>query len=275
MKRLRPTSGTRTSADDSRSHRRESQPKKTRRGNQASLVALVAVFAAAVLVLVVSLSLLGGEAEPAQDSVDAGSPSAAAPEAPAAAEPSTTSATTIATTTTLPQLGAGTTRYTFPIRPPEAGSFSPGGHAYPATDIFATCGTEVVSPVDGVVQELSRTDTWDPNINDGATRGGLSVSIVGDDGVRYYGSHFAELEPDLNPGDRVAAGMPIGTVGRTGSARNTPCHLHFGISPQTQAGDWEIRRGALWPEEYLTAWNNGEQLSPVDAVAALDGQPES
>lgn len=40
-------------------------------------------------------------------------------------------------------------------------SWQPGGHAYPAVDIFAAAGTPVVSPVDGVVEGLSRDDTWD------------------------------------------------------------------------------------------------------------------
>src|SRR5215216_4327505 len=50
-------------------------------------------------------------------------------------------------------------------------------HGYPATDILADCGLPVVSPVDGVVLELSRVDLWDPEVNDGATRGGKFVSI--------------------------------------------------------------------------------------------------
>ena len=44
---------------------------------------------------------------------------------------------------------------------------------------------------------MSTKDVWDPKVNDGATRGGLSVTIFGDDGVRYYGSHLSAIDPAL------------------------------------------------------------------------------
>jgi murein DD-endopeptidase MepM/ murein hydrolase activator NlpD len=163
--------------------------------------------------------------------------------------------------------------YAFPIRPASAASYPRAHHDYPATDIFAPCGTAVVSPTAGVVQEVSRRDEWDPAVNAGATRGGLSVSLVGTDGVRYYGSHFERIEPGIAPGTRVAARQPLGTVGRTGSARHTPCHLHFGISPPCGVGDWEVRRGVVWPWSYLDAWRAGTPRSPraaVDAWAAAN-----
>jgi peptidoglycan LD-endopeptidase LytH len=158
--------------------------------------------------------------------------------------------------------------YVFPIRPASAASYGRAHHDYPATDIFAACGTAVVAPTVGRIDEVSRTDTWDPAVNDGATRGGLSVSLVGDDGVRYYGSHLASIHPEIQPGVRVQAGQPLGTVGRTGSARSTPCHLHFGISPPCGHGDWQVRRGVVAPWPYLDAWQTGEHLSAVDAVRA-------
>jgi peptidoglycan LD-endopeptidase LytH len=158
--------------------------------------------------------------------------------------------------------------YAFPVQPPSAASYGRTHHDYPATDIFAACGTPVVSPTVGRVDEVSTVDRWDPNVNDGATRGGLSVSIVGDDGVRYYGSHFAAIADDIRPGARVEAGQRLGTVGRTGSARPTPCHLHFGLSPPCGRGDWEVRRGVLYPWPYLDAWKAGEHHSPAAAIAA-------
>lgn len=156
--------------------------------------------------------------------------------------------------------------YTFPIEPASAASYGRAHHDYPATDIFAACGTRVVSPTVGVVDEVSLTDTWDPKVNDGATRGGLSVSIVGDDGVRYYGSHFAKILPGIRAGARVEAGQALGTVGRTGSARPTPCHLHFGISPPCGRGDWQVRRGVIHPWPYLDAWKAGDHRSPAAQV---------
>ena len=148
-------------------------------------------------------------------------------------------------------------------------SFGRTHHDYPATDIFARCGDSFVAPTSGVVLEVSRTDTWNPARDDGATRGGLSVSIRGDDGVRYYGSHLRAIASGVRSGTRVAAGQRLGVVGRTGNARSTPCHLHFGISPPCQvAGDWWTRRGEVSPWPYLTSWRRGGRRSPVAEVAA-------
>jgi 5-hydroxyisourate hydrolase-like protein (transthyretin family) len=158
--------------------------------------------------------------------------------------------------------------YAFPITPPGEASYSRAHHDYPATDIFAACGTTVVSPTAGRVQELSRRDTWDPKIDDGATRGGLYVSIVGTDGVRHYLSHFKTIEAGIAPGTLLAARQRLGTVGRTGSARGTPCHVHYGISPPCGSGDWQVRRGVIWPWRYLDAWKAGNDRSPRKEVLA-------
>jgi murein DD-endopeptidase MepM/ murein hydrolase activator NlpD len=163
---------------------------------------------------------------------------------------------------------ASTPTYVFPVRPASAASYSRYHHDYPATDIFGACGTTLVAPTSGVVHEVSRKDLWDPAVNDGATRGGLSVSLIGDDGVRYYGSHYATVAKGIEPRVRVTAGQVLGTIGRTGSARSTPCHLHLGISPPCGAGDWEVRRGVVEPWPYLDAWKVGRQRSPAAEVAA-------
>ncbi len=141
-------------------------------------------------------------------------------------------------------------------------------HDYPAADIKARLGCAFVAPIGGVVQDVSREDRWSGKTNLGQDRGGLSVSIIGDDGVRYYGSHLSKVEAGIESGVRVEAGQKLGEIGRSGSARGIPRpHLHFGISYQTEPGDWEIRRGAIKPWKYLEAWKKGESLSPVKAVA--------
>ncbi|MFM7889801.1 MAG: M23 family metallopeptidase [Actinomycetota bacterium] len=141
-------------------------------------------------------------------------------------------------------------------------------HDYPAADIKARLGCAFVAPIGGVVQDVSRKDRWSGKTNLGQDRGGLSVSIIGDDGVRYYGSHLSKVEVGIEPGVRVETGQKLGEIGRSGSARGIPRpHLHFGISYQTQPGDWEIRRGAIKPWKYLEAWKKGESLSPVKEVA--------
>jgi murein DD-endopeptidase MepM/ murein hydrolase activator NlpD len=161
---------------------------------------------------------------------------------------------------------SGEFKYAFPLTGCKT-TFPWYHHDYPAADIKARMGCAFVAPIGGVVQDVSRKDLWSGKTNLGKDRGGLSVSIIGDDGVRYYGSHLSKVEEGIEPGVRVEMGQKLGEVGRTGSARGIPRpHLHFGISYQTQPGDWEIRRGAIKPWKYLESWKKGENLSPVAEV---------
>ncbi len=154
-------------------------------------------------------------------------------------------------------------RYVFPVEPPSAASYSAYHHDYPATDIFAPKGTTFVAPTDGVVDWVSRIDRWDPRIDDPSTRGGLSVAIIGDDGVRYYGSHLFDVMPWVEPGVRVAVGTLLGHVDSSGDARGVAPHLHFGISHPTSPSDWRVRRGELSPYTYLNAWRAGKAVTPA------------
>jgi murein DD-endopeptidase MepM/ murein hydrolase activator NlpD len=156
-------------------------------------------------------------------------------------------------------------RRLFPIRAC-AVTYAHSHHDYPATDILAPRGCKVVSPVKGRVDEVNTVDRWNGRTNRGADRGGLSFSIVGDDGVRYYGSHLGSLT--VKPGQRVVPGNVVGTVGGSGDARGTATHLHFGISWPTRAGIWWVRRGEVYPWSYLDAWRAGSNKSPAAAVAA-------
>jgi murein DD-endopeptidase MepM/ murein hydrolase activator NlpD len=151
-------------------------------------------------------------------------------------------------------------------------SYGHSHHDYPATDIFAARGCPVVAATSGRIAEVSYHDTWSSHTNDGATRGGLSISIVGDDGVRYYGSHLQSIEAGIAPGVHVHAGQLIGHVGNSGDARGGPTHLHFGLSWPTRSGVWWVRRGMVYPWPYLDSWRAGGQRSPVAAVAALHAQ---
>jgi len=158
-----------------------------------------------------------------------------------------------------------TPAYVFPIVGCSA-SASGTHHDYPAADIFVRVGCRFVSPVDGRVDEVSRVDRWDPRTNVGSERGGLAVSVVGRDGVRYYGSHLSAIGTGIRPGVQVRAGQVLGLTGRTGSARFTPAHLHFGISWPTPAGRWWIRRGTVPPQAFLAGVRVGRPVSPVAAV---------
>jgi murein DD-endopeptidase MepM/ murein hydrolase activator NlpD len=159
-------------------------------------------------------------------------------------------------------------RYRFPVAGCKT-SYGRYHHDYPATDIFAAKGCAFVSPVAGRIDEVSYVDRWRSSVNAGSTRGGLSVAIVGDDGVRYYGSHLSSLAAGIRPGKRVSAGQLLGRVGDTGSARGIRTHLHFGISWPTGPGVWWVRRGMVGPAASLDSWRSGGQRSPVAEVRQL------
>ena len=164
--------------------------------------------------------------------------------------------------------------YTFPI----AGCSVKYGkyhHDYPATDIDAKKGCAFVAPITGVIDEVALVDKWSGKTNKGADRGGLSISIIGDDGNRYYGSHLSKIEVNIVPGYKVATGEKLGEIGSSGSAKGTKPHLHFGISYPTDKGVWWIRRGVglekgkTSPWKYLQAWQVGKDLKPKVVIPAV------
>lgn len=209
------------------------------------------------LILVIGLAggCSAGTAAPAVTTPQATVPTTAPPTAPPAptAPPSTTS-----TTTTVPRPLV----YVFPFVGKKV-SYGHRHHDYPATDVFG-CGAGVVAPIGGTITQTRTFDPWNPKVNDPATRGGKYVSMLGDDGVRYYFAHLAEV--DVQVGDVVDGGAQLGIMGQTGDARNSACHTHVGISWPCTGREWAVRRGEVWPWKYLDAWRTGEQLSPVAEV---------
>lgn len=166
------------------------------------------------------------------------------------------------------------TTYVLPVADTAAASWIDTHSTYPATDIFVGCGATLVAPVSGTVLEVRRVNSYDPAVDNPATRGGRSVAIHGYDGVRYYLAHFETIVDGLELGDAVTAGEVVGTMGRTGRA--SACHVHFGISPPCPGKEWEVRRGVVWPYPYLAAWRKGEQLSPVAEVEGwVEAHPEA
>ena len=164
--------------------------------------------------------------------------------------------------------------YTFPIAGCSV-TYSKYHHDYPASDIFAKKGCAFVAPIAGVIDEVNTVDKWSGKTNKGADRGGLSISIIGEDGLRYYGSHLAKIETNIVPGFKVATGEKLGEIGSTGSARGTKAHLHFGISYPTEKGVWWVRRGVglekgkTSPWKYLQAWQVGKDLKPKVVIPAV------
>ena len=160
-------------------------------------------------------------------------------------------------------IGPGNWTYFFPVQPPAVAHYPLGHHDYPAADIFAPRDSLFVAATSGRIQELSREDAWNPKADDPALRGGRFVSLIGDDGVRYYGSHLNVVVAGLTPGQHVDAGQILGYVGTSGNARGGQTHLHFGLSHPTFAGDWAVRRGELAPYVYLQARQRGGNLTPA------------
>ncbi|GIF04243.1 hypothetical protein Asi03nite_17810 [Actinoplanes siamensis] len=154
-------------------------------------------------------------------------------------------------------------KYVFPVV--GNNSYARTHHDYPASDLITNCGNTIRAVTDGTILAVTRVDRWKASVNAGETRGGLSVSLLGDDGVRYYGSHMSTIDPTVQVGARVTAGQTIGKIGKTGDA--SACHLHFGISPPcARTGDWWNQRGTVYPWPYLDAWKAGKNKSPVAAV---------
>lgn len=155
--------------------------------------------------------------------------------------------------------------FAFPVKS-SATRYARTHHHYPAADMFAPCGTAVVAPTDAVVEEVETRDRWRRATDDPALRSGLLVSLVDVRGVRYYGSHLSKVQ--VSVGQRVSRGQRVGSVGDTGNAKGTGCHLHFGLSPACLTG-WQNRRGKLAPQPYLDSWRKGARNDPAPAIARM------
>lgn len=133
---------------------------------------------------------------------------------------------------------------------------------YPATDVLG-CYAHVLAPTSGVVFDVEAKDKWDEKLDLPGTRGGLTVTIHGDDRVRYFFSHLGRVK--VKRGDRVEPGQWIGVMGSSGNARITRCHTHFGISRICPQSEYKVLQGEIWPWRFLDAWRNGINKSPTSA----------
>jgi peptidoglycan LD-endopeptidase LytH len=166
----------------------------------------------------------------------------------------------ISTSTEVPSDTPNLYPHVFPIQPAGSATFSEGGHSFPATDIFAPAGSRFLAVTNGTVEEVSKVDLWNPAKPDKSAAGGLSVRILGYDGVRYYGAHLSAIASGIHPGTWVAAGELLGLVGNSGDARDTTPHVHFEISDPFSPST------LVDPFPYLTAWLYGQNITPVLAV---------
>ena len=86
-----------------------------------------------------------------------------------------------------------------------------------AIDVYAKKGTPIVSPVSGKVLSV-RT----------GGKGGYTVTIMGNDGHKYYFAHM-ESEARVERGETINAGTHVGYVGNSGNAAGTSPHLHLSM----------------------------------------------
>jgi murein DD-endopeptidase MepM/ murein hydrolase activator NlpD len=159
--------------------------------------------------------------------------------------------------------GASSQQYAFPFS--KIPVTYPRDHVdYPAADVEG-CYARVLSPTAGTVTQTHTRDKWVKEVDAPGTRGGKTVTIEGDDNVRYFFSHLGRVK--VRVGQRVVPGDWIGVMGSSGNARVTRCHTHFGISRICPLAEAYLLQGEIWPQRYLDAWREGKQLSPRREVA--------
>ncbi len=90
-----------------------------------------------------------------------------------------------------------------------------GGRRHQGVDMLAPTGTPLLAVISGLVFHNSNR------------LGGTTISLLGDNGNRYYYAHLSDYEGEEG---WVETGAVIGYIGDTGNAVGIP-HLHFEIRP--------------------------------------------
>lgn len=111
-----------------------------------------------------------------------------------------------------------------------------GGRIHEGFDITAACGAPAVAAATGRVLRTG----YDPVLY------GNFVEVHGQGEARgYFYAHLIR-PPAVRRGERVWAGERVGSVGETGNAVGTGCHLHFEI---------HVHGAAVNPEAELRRWD--------------------
>ena len=120
-----------------------------------------------------------------------------------------------------------------------------GTRKHKGVDIFAAKGTPALSAING---RVTRVKT-----------GGLGGKVVWlRDDVTGAHLYYAHLDSQIaRRGQRVRIGQVVGLVGKTGNARTTPPHLHFGV--------YKPNEGAVDPYPYI-------HLPPVELPRIRPGK---
>jgi len=111
-----------------------------------------------------------------------------------------------------------------------------GGRIHEGFDLTAGCGTRLVAVRNGRVLRRG----FDPVLY------GNYLLIHGEgEGRSYFYAHLSR-PAGVRRGERVWEGERVGSVGETGNAAGTGCHLHFEI---------HIRGVPINPEPALRRWD--------------------
>ena len=132
-------------------------------------------------------------------------------------------------------------------------------HDYPAADIAAPMGAPVYALGEGFV-----TDAWP--LPSGSCGIGFTLQTL--DGRDWTYCHLSYLEPGVQPGAMLAAGMPAGLVGSTG--HSTGPHLHLQTGPTLTYPQEEEWFRAFAGTAFT--WQGDESAQPY-AVAPLASAP--
>lgn len=135
--------------------------------------------------------------------------------------------------------------HTFPIAGPhgvrgavgEFGAGRTGGRTHEGFDATGRCGTPLVAVRSGRILRVAT----DPVLM------GNYVVMKGEGERRTYLYAHMRKPATARRGQRVRAGRRLGSIGRTGNAASTPCHLHIEIRSHGRLLDpWPILQSWEW-----------------------------
>lgn len=139
------------------------------------------------------------------------------------------------------------------------GATRSGSRTHMGVDLRAPTGTPVRAVSDGTIERVER---------DGDSgRAGRYLRIAHPGGIVTRYIHLDEVRGDLAPGDHVASGELIGTVGKTGVRHSAP-HLHFTVSRRD--GGPGASESYIDPTAWLDTWRRGISTTPANVGPAFD-----
>lgn len=136
--------------------------------------------------------------------------------------------------------------------------FTPTFHLHEGTDIFATTGTPVRSPVDGTLK-----------LAQGGS-GGLAAYVYQPDGTYVYMAHLNAFVAGQRPGQQVKVGEVVGYVGDSGNAKGGAPHVHFELHPAPTREVVSGRGKSRTVTHVVRPVPVGTVLPPVDPKGTLD-----